>query len=253
MRKGLMFFGVVAVMMGQALCANAFEVGIRGNYWFADTSGNIRVDGNGLAGTDLDLKDTMGVDNEYNLVLEVFAGLGNHHLNFSYYNADYQGNNVLTANINFKGLVFNSGDAIRTALKYDVYDITYRYDLLDLENILAGFSLGLVGRIEFMDGSAEINSATQSARQDFSIPIPLLGLNGHFGILADILEARVLVTGISYGGGTVFDAQADLSYTPLPFVDIHGGYRIYTINVDVSDIDLNYTVSGPYLAVTVNF
>jgi hypothetical protein len=72
-------------------------------------------------------------------------------------------------------------------------------------------------------------------------------------MLADILEARLLVTGIGYSGNTVFDSQADVSFTPFPFLDISGGYRLFTIDVDIDDVQADYNTSGPYVALTISF
>jgi hypothetical protein len=77
--------------------------------------------------------------------------------------------------------------------------------------------------------------------------------NHHLGILADILEGRVLATGMSYGGGTIFDGQADISITPFPFIDIHGGYPIFLIDADAEDVEFGYDTSGPYVALTIGF
>jgi hypothetical protein len=129
----------------------------------------------------------------------------------------------------------------------------YRYDLIDLENLLAGGSLGLVARLMVFDGSVSIASATVTAKEDFTAPIPMIGVNFHVGILKDILEARVLVTGIGYSGNTAFDGQAEISLTPFPFLDIHGGYRFFIIDVDEDDAALDYDNSGPYVALTVSF
>jgi hypothetical protein len=74
-------------------------------------------------------------------------GGDDHHLSFSFYRADYSGTATLSQNINFGGETFLAGDKIKSSLEYNVYDLTYQYDLLDLENVLAGFSLGLVGRL----------------------------------------------------------------------------------------------------------
>jgi hypothetical protein len=110
-----------------------------------------------------------------------------------------------------------------------------------------------VGKVKLFDGNVSVKSATLSTNQDFTAPIPMLGLNLHMGILADILEARLLVAGIGYGDGTIFDSQADISYTPFPFLDIHGGYRLFTIDIDTDDVQADYSTSGPYVAITVSF
>ena len=73
------------------------------------------------------------------------------------------------------------------------------------------------------------------------------------GILKDILEARVLITGIEYSDHTAFDGQAEISLTPFPFLDIHAGYRFLSIDVDEDDVKLDLEISGLYVALTVSF
>jgi len=249
MRKALLFTLVFAVLMGMSIPAMAFEVGVRGYYWFPDLSGDIRVDGNGVTGDTLDLETDLGMEDQSYPVIEIFGGLGSHHFSFSYYRADYEGSN--TTSFTFNGLTFTG--LINSSLEYDAYDFMYQYDLLDMENILAGFSLGLVGKVKFFDGNASVQSTTLSTSQDFSVPIPMLGLNLHIGILADILEARLLVTGSGYSNNTIIDSQADVSFTPFPFLDISGGYRLFAVDIDIDDVVADFSTSGPYVALTISF
>lgn len=253
MRKAFLWLIGLAAVFSLSLPVQAFELGVRGYYWFPTLTGDIRVDGRGIVGTTLDLKRDSGLDDESYPVVEAFVGVGDHHLSLSYYRADYSGTNTLNNDITFSGKTFVAAIPISTSLEYDVYDLTYQYDLLDLENILAGFSLGLVGRVKLFDGTAGFRSSVQSASEDFTAPIPMVGVNFHLGILADYLEARMMAAGIGYGGGTMFDGQADISFTPFPFLDIHGGYRAFFVDVDADSVDFNYDTSGPYVALTVGF
>jgi hypothetical protein len=257
MRKTLLFFTFIALVVGLSMPAQAFEIGVRGYYWLPGLSGDIKADAGGVTGDTLDLKSDLGFDEESYPALEAFAGLGDHHLSLSYYRADYSGKNTLTTTVNFGGTTFDANVPLDSSLEYDVYDLVYRYDLLDLENIAAGFSIGFVAKVKYFDGNAsvdgDVGGVTESESVDFTVPIPMVGLNLHVGILADILELRVLATGVSYGDGTVMDGMADISYTPFPLIDIHGGYRIFTMDVDTDDVEFNYDTSGPYVAVSVSF
>ncbi|HQP30450.1 MAG TPA: hypothetical protein PLB81_03920 [Deltaproteobacteria bacterium] len=93
----------------------------------------------------------------------------------------------------------------------------------------------------------------ERTKEDFSAPIPLLGANVHVGLINDLLEARVLATGIGYGGNPIMDAQAEVSFTPLPFLDLTGGYRFFDIDVDEDDVAFKYDTSGPYIGAAVKF
>jgi outer membrane protein len=243
------FFAVIGIV----LPAGAFELGVRGYYWFPQLSGDMRIDDAGIVGTKLDLEDDLGFDDESYPVVEAFAGIGRHHFSVAYYNLDVDGDAVLARDITFNGETFRVNERIASNLEYDHYDIMYRYDLLDLENFLAGGSLGLVARVMIFDGSASITSNTVTAEEDFTLPLPMLGANFHVGLLKDIIEARLLVTGIGYSGNTAFDGQAEISLTPFPFLDIHGGYRFFIIDVDEDDVLFNFDNSGPYVALTVSF
>ena len=253
MKRIFLIFICFLAILGTVLPVSAFEIGVRGYYWFPELSGVIRSDDAGIVGTELDLEDDLGLDNESYPVVEAFAGIGKHHLSLAFYKLDYDGDTVLTKDIYFNGELFQVNERITSSLEYDNYDVMYRYDLIDLENFLAGGSLGLVARLMVFDGSASITSATATAEKDFTAPVPLVGANFHVGILKDIIEARVLVTGMEYKDNTVFDGQAEISLTPFPFLDIHGGYRIFKINVDEDDVKFDFDNSGLYVGLTLSF
>jgi len=253
MKRVFLSFICFLAVFGIVLPVSAFELGVRGYYWFPELSGDMRVDDAGIVGTSIDFEDDLSFDNESYPVIEVFAGIGKHHLSLAYYNLDYDGDNVLTKDIYFNGERFQLNERVTSNLEYDHYDVMYRYDLIDLENFLAGGSLGLVARVMIFDGSASITSTAVTAKEDFTLPVPMVGANFHVGILKDILEARLLVTGIGYSDSTAFDGQAEISLTPFPFLDIHGGYRFFIIDVEEDDVTFDFDNSGLYVALTVSF
>lgn len=253
MKRIIFLITCFLTVCGVGLPVSAFELGVRGYYWFPEVSGVIRVDDSNVVGTEIDLEDNLGIDTDSYPVIEVFAGMGKHHLSLAYYNLDYDGDTVLTKDIYFNGELFPVNERVVSNLEYENYDVMYRYDLIDLENFLAGGSLGLVGRLMLFEGSASMDSSTVTSKENFTVPIPMAGVNFHVGILKDILEARVLVTGIGYSGDTAFDGQAEISLTPFPFLDIHGGYRFLKIDVEEDDVKFDFDNSGIYVALTVSF
>ena len=253
MKRMFLLFICLLAVFGIVFPVSAFELGVRGYYWFPELSGDIRVDDSSIVGTELNLEDDLGVDDESYPIIEVLAGIGRHHLSLSFYNADYEGDVVLSQDIIFNGELFQVNERVVSNLEYDNYDFMYRYDLIDLENFLAGGSLGLVARLMVFDGSASITSTTVTTKEDFTAPIPMLGANFHVGILKDILEARVLVTGIGYSDNSAFDGLAEISVTPFPFLDIHGGYRFFKIDIEEDDVKFDFDNSGLYVGLTVSF
>ncbi|MBW1742127.1 MAG: hypothetical protein JRJ47_01690 [Deltaproteobacteria bacterium] len=253
MKRTFLWVICFVAVLGIAVPAQAFELGVRGYYWFPGFSGNVKVDNLGVHGTNINFESDLGMGEESHPVIEAFIGGGNHHLSAAYYKAEYSGTATLTRSINFNGRTFDVGILTASTLEYNAFDAMYWYDIINLENFLAGGSLGIVGRVEVLDGDIVIQSTLLNQKVSFTAPIPMLGLNFHVGILADILELRLLATGMAIGGGTVFDGLAELSLTPIPFIDINGGYRAFIIDADVDDVAFDYDTSGPYVALTISF
>lgn len=244
----------LAVMLLPA-SSMAFEVGARGSYWFPTLDGDVAVDDEGVKGTTIDFDNVLDIDDEGYPCVEAFVGLGDHHLSLAYMEVDYSGRNRLEREITFGGETYSAGDDVDSSIEFSMIDLHYQFDILDLENILAGFSLGGVAQVKYLDGDVSLKTTDTDIdeQEDFALPIPMIGLNIHVGILADILEGRIRGTAIGYSGNSIYEVMADVSFTPFPFIDIHGGYRSIVIDIDEDDLELDYDMSGPYVAVTVGF
>ena len=253
MSKNWILLGVTLCFVFMAIPSAAVELGVRGYYWLPDLDGDVSYESSALSGTELDLADDLGMESESYPIIEIFAGFGDHHLTFTYYKADYSGDETLTEDIVFGDTTYRADTDVDSTLEYTVMDFAYQWDVIDLENFLAGGSLGLVGKVKYLDITASVESDVESDEADLSLPLPMVGINLHVGILLDIIEARVQVTGIGYDGNSVVEFLGDLSYTPFPFMDIHAGYRSFSISVDVDDVQANLLTAGPYVALTIGF
>ncbi|MFH1076627.1 MAG: hypothetical protein V1753_07295 [Pseudomonadota bacterium] len=246
-----------AIMAGVLVCTSslafAADFGVKGTYWFSKLSGDVKVDSAGITGTSINLADDLGMDDESYPAIEAFVGLGSHHISASAIQIDYSGSKSLTKEINFNGETFNVNEQVDSSLKYTMLDIEYQYDIVDLENILAGGSIGAIGKVKYIDGDVEIKSNIVNQCQSFTAPIPMIGIGLHLGILADLLEASVKGTGIGYSGSTLYEIMADISWTPFPLIDIHAGYAITDLDADVEDVELSLTMAGPYAGVSIGF
>ena len=216
--------GFMLVTFLTAVPAMAVDLGVRAYYWLPDLEGNVTYDGDVADATDLDFVDDLGMERESYPMIEIFAGLGDHHLSFTYYQASYSGSETLDETIEFGDETFTAGVDVDSKLEYTVMDFAYQWDAINLENILAGGSLGLVGKVKYFNITASVEEDTVGKEEaDIGVPIPMVGLNLHVGILANILEARLQVTGMGYSGNSVVEFLGDVSYTPFPFMDIHAG------------------------------
>ena len=253
MKKTCLALPLLLAILLSPLSSLAFEIGARGYYWFPSLDGTMRVDEANIIGDTIDFENDLGIEDEDYPSGEVFVGLGRHHLSLTYTNIDYSGSNTLTRTIWFKGEPYTIGELVTSSIEYQMIDFHYQYDFLDLENVLAGFSLGGVFQVKYLDGEVSLKTTGLDEKEDFTIPIPMVGLNLHIGLISDILEARLRGTAMSYSGNTIYEIMADISLTPLPFIDIHGGYKTFVIDIDEDDVMLDFDMSGPYVALTVSF
>ena len=231
----------------------AFEIGARGYYWFPTLDGTVKVDEASIIGTTIDFDKDLGIEDENYPSVEVFVGGGNHHLYFIHTEIDYSGRNMLTKEIKFGGKTYPVSALVTSSIQYKMMDLLYQYDFLNLENVLGGFSLGGVFQVKYLDGKVGLKTTGIDEEEDFTIPIPMIGLNLHMGILAQILQVRLRGTAVSYSESTIYELMGDISWTPFPLVDIHGGYRTFVIDIDEDDLTFDYDMSGPYVALTLSF
>ena len=242
----------VVMVIAFSNTASAFEIGARGYYWFPTLTSNMKIDGSGKMGTEFNPKDDLSMGSKAYPSLEVFGGLGRQHVSLMYTEASYSGSTTLANPITFDGKTYTG--AVDSNLKIRMLDAAYKVDIIDTGNILAGFSISAIGKLKYVEADASLSNGTLGqTSNNLKFPIPMVGAAAHIGILANILEARAEVTGIAYSGNYLYEALADLSLTPFPFLDIHAGYKIIALRIDKSDAYFNGQIAGPYAALTVSF
>ncbi|TLN16166.1 hypothetical protein FDZ71_06915 [bacterium] len=248
-------FAIAAVAaLALPMASHALEIGVQGTYWMPTFTADLAIkDAATFSATDdFDTDQKVGIPGA-----RAFFGIGDHHISVSAQKAAYKGDYEGLNPISWGGTtILATTDGGEFKYDYTMIDATYQYDLLDLENFAAGFSFGPLFNLKYIDGTAEVAKTTAPAAretQDFTAPIPMVGLGLHIGILMDILEGRAQVAGIGYGPNRVIDGLAEVSVTPFPFLDVSVGYRIMQVKIDYSDVELDLNQTGPYAGLTVSF
>ena len=236
----------------------ALGFGARADYWIPAFKGDLRVDDNGVVGTEINIKDDLGISNDNIPGVEAYLEIGNHEISLAYSLVNLSGAKNIEKNIVFNGDTYNVSAYVESELKTSMIDLEYQYKLLNFKNILAGLSFGIIAKVKYFDGEVRIHSSSTGSVSDteanIHIPIPMIGVGAKIGLLANILEARAKVTGMGYSGSVFYDAMADLSVTPFPFLNIHGGYRAMSLKIDsVSDVYAKRDFYGPYAGLAISF
>ena len=256
MKKNL-FAALGILILLTIFCApSAFALGfgVSADYWIPAFKGDLRVDNNGVTGTDINLKDDLGISNDNIPGVEAYFGIGNHEITLAYSQVNLSGAKNIDKKIVFNGDTYTAHTDVESELKTSMIDFEYQYKLLNFKNILAGLSFGIIAKVKYFDGDVRIHSSEYDTQKDIHVPIPMIGVGAKIGLLANILEARAKVTGMGYSGSFFYDAMADISVTPFPFLNIHGGYRAMSVKIDnVSDVYAKMDFYGPYGGLAISF
>ncbi|MCX7982267.1 MAG: hypothetical protein N2572_05085 [Syntrophales bacterium] len=254
-QRKVVYAGVIIAFLLSASLAHAFELGVRGYYWFPSFRGDIKIDKDNLKGTEFSAKDLMDVGNRGYPSLEAYGGIGKHHLSLMYTQIGHSKDNTLSFNVNFAGKTYPVGTKVDADLTLRVFDLEYQYDVFKFKPILAGFAVGVLGKLKYIDGESSLSAPVLGkTKENYGTIVPMVGLGAHLGLLANLLEARAKVSGMAYSGNVYLDAMADVSVTPFPFLDIHAGYRVMKIKMDkVQDVTNDFFLAGPYIGLSVGF
>lgn len=235
---------------------------IRGAGWFSHLDGNLSV-GNQIPGTtsDIDLTDTLNFDPDKFVAMgSVTFDLGKEqrwHLSLGYSGRfDYSGIsdplNISFNNLHYTGLVSSKA-------RFDIAEVGVNFDIARPGPVT--ISIGTGSRLFFFDGSVTGTAtdprtgitAARSTGEKAVAPIPGLGLGLRWDI-TDQLYIRGTGEGIYLGNyGDYFDAAAEIGFDFTPNIGVFGGYRWMHAQADVSDVNFDVTIQGPYAGVEVRF
>ena len=243
---------VVLLMAGSASAAPGFEVGVRGAYWFPKLTGSAQT--NETGDTRFDFKDTLGVNDENIPFGEAYLRLGSTTLRVGYMQLTFDGDKELTQTVVFNGTTFSATENVISSLDMKMLDADLQFDFLRPDIGVAGFNLGLLLKVKYVDGEVELRSVSQGAVvKDFNAPIPMLGAAAGVGFLKDMVRIDARAAGIAYSGNHLYDVDAYASFAPLPFVRIQGGYRYIDLKIDEDDTLASFKLSGPYVGAQLSF
>ena len=255
--KDIILAVIVAFSLMVAAQAQAFEIGARAYLWIPDLKkADIQTIAAGVEQSKIDTRDMLGIGNKITYSVEAYGGVGKNHVSLMYTPFGYSSDAILSAALNYNGVAYNAGTAVRSDLEYSMFDLKYQRDLINMENILAGFSVGAIAQLKYSTGSFKLNATANGfdQKRSFDSWMPMIGAGAHVGLIANLLELRAQVTAGGSGSGNYsYEALADLSVTPFPFLDIHAGYKLLQFKMDKNDYKMDTLYTGPYLGLTVGF
>jgi hypothetical protein len=203
------------------------------------------------AGTILDFKDDFDVDNSQGLTGELALSLGNFRLSAGYLPLDISGETD-GSRFSFNGTSFTA--AATGEIQADIYDVGLTWYLLNLDDLPVRVQLGPELAVKVVDVELRVKEKAGVLDESVTgvVPIPTLGGRVRLA-LADFLGVVGRVGYMQFSGNHFTDAEVQLEFSPLPLVGLYGGYRIFDLKVDESDVFLDAGFSGPFVGAMLRF
>ncbi|WP_028989017.1 hypothetical protein RG903_00835 [Thermithiobacillus tepidarius DSM 3134] len=243
------YHGITLGMILAALAAPASALDFQPSLGVeqANISGTVQTD----AETTVDLKSDLGLDKSNPVVAGFRIGAGKHSFSFRYVPYSFSGDSTISRSITFNGRTFGVNERLHSEVDLKEYAADYRYKLLRTPVAYASLGLGL----NVFDARIDIRSQSglNNAQEELTAPIPTLGASAGVSLPLTGLSVNGDLSGIGYGGNRYINADANVDYSPLPFVGIKAGYRYRELKFDVSDTKADIRLKGPYVAAYVGF
>jgi hypothetical protein len=230
--------------------------------YLATFGSDLRVDSDDLgAGTDIDLEDTLDLDDELASfwVNGYWRFFDRHRLEFTYYDLSRDGRRSLDEDVQFGDQTFEVGASVDSEIEFRVGKLAYAYSIVQTEQWDAALALGLTaiqlkatlsGEIEAGDASAgrEVDTAETVA------PLPVLGGRVWYAF-ADNWTARLEgdLFALEFGDyeGSLVDAEISLDYDLTDWFGVSLGYNYVDINVDKTGGSFDASIGYDYSAITL--
>ena len=246
MKKITLMAGLAALSAAPfAQAAPLVDVYAGGYAWSPDTSGSIASGSN-----DIDMEDDLGFDDSDQTVL--YVGLEHAvpvlpNVRLRYMDLSDDASNTLVDPITFNGQTFAGN--VNSDYDMEMLDGTFYWSPLD--NVVK-LDLGLT--VRQMDADFTITGAGQQATESASETFPL----AHGAVRANLPLTGVYVGGeinaIEYDGSGMRDFDAHIGWQSDFLLGVKAGYSRLEVELDdVSGLDSDLEIGGPYLAAPFRF
>lgn len=238
----------VGLLAGTAAAAQADTIlGIYAGagVWRSDISGEVQ-DGT----TKIDTEDDIGLEDDTNNYF--YAALEHPlplvpNIKIQHTKLSVEGDNDLNRSIDFNGSQFSFNDNVSAEADLTHTDATFYYEILD-----NWVSLDLGITVRLFDGFVEIQSSTESTRQDLDAPIPLLYGKARFDLPLTGLSLDAEAHGIGYSGNNLIDASMRIAYESAIGLGLEAGYRSLQLEID-EDIEGDIDLTGVFAGINFHF
>jgi hypothetical protein len=229
-----------------------------------DTSTELRVDGEGGRGTQIDAERDLGLHNSDSFRIDGYWRFAERHkLRLLYFKSSRSSTRTIDRDITFRDTVFPVNAELGTHFSTDVTELAYEYAFLRRERFEVSGTAGLhnlrfrlgLSAAQTGGGTAEL---AQTAKADG--PLPVVGLRGiwrlgeHWALDA---QAQFFKISVDPYDGRIEDYTASFVWMPFTHVGLGAGWNEFVTRLDVSggqfEGSMRWRYGGARIFVTASF
>lgn len=203
------------------------------------------------AGNPVDLRRDLGLDKSSPVIAGFKIGALGNSFAFRYIPYSFSGDGSISQNFQFNGQNFAVNEPVHSNVDLKEYAADYRFGFA-----LPGLArVGVGAGVNVFDSTFAITRKLtgQTTTKHIVAPIPTLGVSAGVSLPLTGLKLDADVSGIAYSSNRYVNADANVSYSPLPLIGIKAGYRYRKLKFDVQDTRADIELKGPYAAIYAGF
>jgi hypothetical protein len=226
------------------------------NFWGPTPDAIINSSALGIAGTDIDIVEDLGIEKQrLRDVRVVLRPAPKHRFRINYVPMVYDARSTVTREFIFNGLRYRPGLPVDTTAQFKIWRFGYEYDFLYRER---GF-LGVLVDAKYTDVNVGLNSPLGDEFTKAVGALPTLGLVGrvyaakNLALNGEFSYFKLPESAIEDVQGRYKDYDFSATFNPHKNVGVQVGYRSIDVlyNVDLDNGTL--TFKGLYFGGTVRF
>jgi hypothetical protein len=244
---------MVFVSVGLAYAeSEKFEAEAR--YWFTDLESKASVTSSGVTGTDIDLKDDLGIGDENLLEARLAWNTGpNSKIKFAYTQVGYSGSKNVDKTITFEGKTYTVGTNVESDLDIQYLRLGWAWQFINLAEGKVKLGTLLDVKALMLEASLDAPSLGFSESADFAGALPTVGLVLDLNPIEKV-NLFAEVSGLTAGDyGYFIDTEFGIKLTPMKNFSFSAGYRIFDMKFENDPDYAELTISGPFIGGTLKF
>ena len=233
-----------------------YHIEAEAGYWFPTSDLTVSSEQLGIAGTQIDFRRDLGLEDQRFPELQVqLRPARSHKFRFEYIPVTFTQTATLSRDIVFNGIRYRLGLPVNSTIDWKTYQIGYEYDFVVKNWGFVGFDL----QAKYTDVQVSLTSPLASEFAHARGPIPAIGFVGRYYVVPNIaITGEVSAFKIPDSIDSRYNAHyVDLDiYGTLNFtnyIGVKGGYRSRNVGYLIKSDSGSFTLGGIYFGAVLRY